>query len=396
VTESNDRFDKSLGVVERARQKTSAERSTAEAGDELPLADVRIVEMGSFMSAPFATMMLADLGADVIKVEPPRGDRFRRFMRPPTPMSPQFANVNRNKRNVVLNLKEATDGKRLRGLLTEADIFLANMRPDALSHVGLDDSVLQELNPRLIRCYLTGFGKSGPDAGTPAFDAIILARAGVTDQCGVGKGPALPPNYLADTISATMAAQALLTALYARTTTGRGQCVDVSMLDAVSYFNFAAGMAHRTFLDHQVESLDNPARRPTRPIRTRDGWIMVSAVSRKQIVAACAAVSHPEWAEELIADRDTMRMNATLLERLESVTESLATSDCLRLMVQHDVPAAECLDADQHFLDPQVVHNHLYSIEEWPEIGRVRQIRYPASFEGWKQPGPRTPAPKLQ
>lgn len=397
MTHNNDRADEEPAVADAPALATSTvDPIWTPSDDQLPLSGVRIVEIGSFVSGPLAAMTLADLGAEVIKVEPPRGDPFRRFMRPVTPMSPQFANVNRNKQSVALNLKDAADAERMRHLLADADIFLANMRPDALGRLGLDDATLRELNPKLIRCYLTGFGTDGPDASTPAFDAIILARSGMTDQYGVGEGPALPPNYLADTISATMAAQALLAALYARTKTGQGQCAHINMLDAVSYFNFAAGMAHRTFIDHQAETPDNPARRPTRPIRTRDGWITVSAVSGKQVFAACSAVSHPEWGEDLIADRDTMRMNATLLDRIESVTKSMTTAESLKAMADHDVPAAECLNSDQHFEDPQVVHNKLYSIEEWPEVGRVRQVRYPAVFEGWKQPGPRMPAPKLQ
>lgn len=381
-------YDSADDGIDGAKRTPSEER--------LPLSGVRVVEIGSFVSGPLASMTIADLGADVIKVEPPRGDPFRRFMRPQTPMSPQFANVNRNKQSLVLNLKASADIERMRLLLTNADIFLANMRPDALRRLGLEDAVLRGLNPTLIRCYLTGFGSNGPDAGTPAFDAIILARSGMADQYGVGEGPALPPNYLADTISATLAAQAILAALYARTTTGQGQCVHLNMLDAVSYFNFAAGMAHRTFLDYQADSPDNPTRRPTRAIQTKDGWLMVSAVSRRQIYAACSAVSHPEWGDDLIADPDTMRMNATLLDRLESVTRLMTTAESIKVMTENDVPVAECLNSDQHFDDPQVVHNKLYSINEWPDIGRVREIRYPAIFEGWQQPGPRTPAPKLQ
>src|SRR5262245_10327320 len=148
-----------------------------------PLHGIRVVELASFMAVPFGTMMLSDLGAEVVKVEPPKGDPFRRFGKNDRGVSPVFVSSNRGKRSIVLDLKEASGCDGFRELLQTADILVSSFRPTVLTRLGLDDALLAAANPRLIRLYLTGYG-DGPLSDAPAFDVIIQARTGYTEMQG--------------------------------------------------------------------------------------------------------------------------------------------------------------------------------------------------------------------
>jgi crotonobetainyl-CoA:carnitine CoA-transferase CaiB-like acyl-CoA transferase len=166
------------------------------------------------------------------------------------------------------------------------------------------------------------------------------------------------------------------------------------MLDAAAYFNFPAGMSHRTFLDHSSDSPTNPHASPVRPIAAADGWLVVSPVSRRQIRGACAAVGRPEWAEELL-QRGIDGLSHALLERLEPVVATRTVQHWLAAFAAEDVPAAACLSADEHLADPQVRHNQLYSVTDTAAMGRVRNVRYPARYSSWPTLGQRAPAPAL-
>ena len=348
-----------------------------------PLSGVRVVEIGNYMSVPFASMMLADLGADVVKVEPPKGDPFRRFGRPKEVMAAVFVNTNRGKKSVVLDLKQAKDRERLCALLRDADVVLSNWRPGVAARLGLADDVLAELNPRLIRVYVSGYGSTGPDGDKPSYDSVVQARSGLTSAQGGDGEPTLAVGYLVDKMTATMAAQATLAGLYRRSVTGEGDAIEVPMLDVMAYLNFPEIFATRTFVDNEPRDARNRQMMANRPLRALDGWILLSAVSADQIRDAVAAVGHPEWSAEILAATDGPQMTRRLVERVESQTRSLTVAECLARFDAHDVPAGQCVDLDQHLADAQVAHNELYEIVEHPQLGRVRQVRYPARSQHW-------------
>jgi crotonobetainyl-CoA:carnitine CoA-transferase CaiB-like acyl-CoA transferase len=349
-----------------------------------PLAGVKVVEAATYLSGPYAGMMLADLGAEVVKVEARRGDPFRRFGRPTTPYSAVFANLNRSKRSVVLDLKSDADRARLLELLAASDVFLANWRAGGGDALGLSDDVLVATNPRLVRCFVTGFGPNGPSAAEPAFDTVLQGRSGLTDAMNrPGDDPRLIPGYPVDKLAAMMAAQAILAALFERERTGRGDRIEVSMLDVASYLNFADLFTNRVFVDHEPEVAQNLQTSSVRPIRARDGWIVCAPVTSPQIAAACAAVDHPEWTDEVLAQPDQPTLVVFLFDRLEQATRELSADDAVARFVAHDVPAAKCLTMDEHLADPQVEHAGVYRIDEWDGVGRVRTVRYPAVFGNW-------------
>ena len=359
-----------------------------------PLDGVTVVEMSNYMSGPMASMMQADLGADVIKVEPPRGDPFRRFAKPTHEMSAIFASTNRGKQSVALDIKRPDDLEVLHGLLATADVFLTNWRPAAVKRVGLDGESLSSRYPKLIKVYVSGYGPTGPMAARPSFDSMIQARSSLAWAEAIDDEPHLAKSYLVDKMTATFAAQATLAALFGRERTGVGASIDVPMLDVSAYLNFPEGLFNRTFIDEQPTDARFELLSAQRPFRTSDGWVLIGAVSGEQIKATLSAVGHPEWGAEL-RTLEAADMTAELLRRVESVTKGWTTEHTLDVFDAHDVPAAPCFDIDGHLNDPQVVHSEIYSVRDNPGLGDVRAVRYPARSVQW---GPRLhpgPAPLL-
>jgi crotonobetainyl-CoA:carnitine CoA-transferase CaiB-like acyl-CoA transferase len=359
-----------------------------------PLDGVRVVELASFVSGPLATAMLADLGADVVKVEPPGGDPFRRFGRTGHAASPLFVNSNRGKRGVVLDLKDPTDLAQLRDLLDDADVMLSNWRPAVSERLGLADDTIAARNPGLIRVYVSGFGDSGPSADAPVYDAIIQAHVGSAET----SPPTIVASYPVDKITATMACQAALAALFERERGGPARRVDVALLDTAAYWSFVDGMVNRTFADDAPADASNRQAAAIRPIRTSDGWLIVVPVSAPQIRRTCECVGRAALADELLAMQDATALTTRLMDEIEVVTRTAPTDHWLRAFQRADVPAGPCLTIDQHLADPQVLHNHVYDVAEWPELGQVRRVRYPARFAGhgelWPRNGPPPTPPR--
>lgn len=348
-----------------------------------PLAGVRVIEAASFVSGPYAGQMLADLGAEVIKVEaPPKGDPFRRFSRPSSAYSPMFANSNRGKRSVLADLKDPVQRDSVLELIDSSDVWVTNWRPGVPERLGLSDETLAERNPRLIRLYLSGYGTEGPRADAPVFDTIIQATSGLTDALARGDQPSLLPGFPVDKTTAALAVQSVTAALFARERTGRGERIDLSMLAAAAYFNFLELFANRTFVDSQPDEARNLQAIGLRPLAAKDGWLTVAPVSGVAIKNLCEAVGHPEWARELRALEDQSQVATDLFARLDTVFPTRTVAELLDLLGSCDIPAARCLSMDEHLADAQTEVLDLYTIEEWDGVGRVRTVRYPATFSG--------------
>jgi crotonobetainyl-CoA:carnitine CoA-transferase CaiB-like acyl-CoA transferase len=349
-----------------------------------PLAGVTVIEAATYMSGPYAGMMLADLGAEVVKVETAKGDAFRRFGRPTTPFSAVFANCNRSKHSVVLDLKDSAGRSALLELLADSDVFLANWRAGVAESLGLTDAVLADTNPRLVRCFVTGFGPDGPLSSEPAFDTVLQARSALTDAINrPGDDPRLIPGYPVDKLVGMMSAQAILAGLFERERTGVGDRIEVSMLDVAGYVNFVDLFTSRVFLDHQPEVAQNRQATEIRPVPTRDGWIVCAPVTAPQIAATFRELGHPEWTDEVLAQPDQHTLVRVMYDTIERATRELTGDEALACFRDADVPAAKCSTMDEHLVDPQVEHSQLYRVTEWPGIGRVRSVRYPATFGRW-------------
>jgi CoA:oxalate CoA-transferase len=361
-----------------------------------PLAGVKVVEAATYMTGPYATLQLADLGADVIKVEAPgSGDTFRNFGRPPTYVSAPFANMNRGKRSVVLDLKDPAGLAKLFELLAGADVFLCNWRGGVAEGLGLTDEAFEACNPRLIRILITGYGQGGPLSAEPAFDTAVQARSGLMDALSPDGVPRILPGYPVDKLTALMATQAVLAALYERERTGRGERIDLAMLDVAVSANFPDLFTNRVFVDHQPADPHNRHLFTIRPLPASDGYLVIAPATGRQMRYAMEAVGHPEWADEVLAIKEQVALVNRLFDRLAEVTPSATVDEWIDRFRAHDVACAPCATMDDVLEDPQAVYNDLFRVVEWEDAGPARYVRYPAVFKSWGHLVADDPPPRL-
>ena len=371
------------GEMETTLSVQSGPEGGPSASSRGPLDGIVVIEVAAFMSGPLAGVQLADLGARVIKVEPPTGDPYRRFGRPSTYVAPHWASINRGKQSVVLDLKLGTDRNRLLQLLRTADVFLANWRPEAERSLRLTDDVLVRANPRLIRASITGFGPKGPAAQEPALDTAIQARSATMDAFASTSDPVVLAGHPMDKTTALLATQAILAALYAREKSGHGDRIDLAMLDVAASVNFPDLFPARVFLDHLPVDPHNRHTMSIRPLKASDGYIVVAPGTAKMINAAFAAVDRPELAAEVLACGDQVELVTALYGQLNRISSGWTVDQLMERFRAAEVPCAPCVRMDDHFADEQIVHNELYQIVNWKDIGPARIVRYPAVFGQW-------------
>jgi crotonobetainyl-CoA:carnitine CoA-transferase CaiB-like acyl-CoA transferase len=342
-----------------------------------PLQGVRIVESSSYLTGPLTSTMLIDLGAEVIKVEPPGGDAFRAFGHGVAGWSALWTSTNRGKRSIVLDLKAEDDRAAMKRLLADADVLVENWRPHVADSLGLGQEVVAAINPRLVRLSITGFGSSGPLSAAPAFDSLIQARTGMVDLLGAQGQPEVAPYWVVDKVVGTFGAQAVLAALYQRERTGRGSHVSLPMLDVMTYFNFFDMFQHRTFVDDTTPW--SPAFSPV--LRTSDGHIVLTPVSGAQMSRTLKALDRPDIKAELLAIKDSVTMTKTFYERVGDIVASESSAHWIALFESFDLPVAPVTLLEDHLSDAQVRHNRLFHTLETP-VGAIRAVRYPATFDG--------------
>jgi crotonobetainyl-CoA:carnitine CoA-transferase CaiB-like acyl-CoA transferase len=359
------------------------------------LAGYRIVDVTQVVSGPLATRILADQGADVVKVEPPAGDILR-HMGGAHGLSPTFVTTNRSKRSVVLDLKQPEGLAALARLVATADVFVQNSRPGAAERMGIGEAALRAVNPRLVYVSICGFGETGPYAHKRVYDPLIQGMSGLCDiQGGTGGRPRLVRVIVPDKVTALTAAQSITAALLARERTGAGQHVRLSMLDAVVAFVWPEGMAYHTFVGEGRRRPEPVARRDL-VYETLDGHVIVSTVAPREWQGFCRAAEREDW----LADprfQDAAGLVAHADERLERMAEVLrtrSTAHWLEVLDREDVPCAPVLTRDAVHLDPQVRANGLLVEDDHPVVGRVRQPRPAEQLDGTPS-AIRRPAPRL-
>ena len=351
-----------------------------------PLAGIRIVDLTTMISGPFATMLLGDQGADVIKIERvDGGDQMRRFGRRSGTLTAPFVNNNRSKRSVAVDLKRPEGIEVVKRLLSGADVFVQNFRPGVVARLGLGEEVARGLNPRLVYVSISGFGDKGPLAHKPAYDPIFQGGAsGLASVQGASDTarPRMVRAMLPDKIAALNAAQAISTVLYAREKTGQGQHIKLSMLDAVLSFLWSGEMDGHTFLDNQVEGPEEFS--PFDLIfETRDGYICVATVTSAQWVGFANATGNSQWLQDPRFATSEAR-EAYRTERLELMQEVLRTrptGEWIDRLEEADLPCSSI-----HTRREVVHHPHLAASESLvqyrhPDAGDVRQARDPARFD---------------
>ena len=362
----------------------------------LPLAGIRVVDLSQIVSGPMAASILADQGADVIKVETPGGDPVRTLGPRKGDLSSMFITVNRGKRGIALDLKQPAAADVLTRLIGRADVLVENFRPGAIERLGFGYERCRDLNPRLIFASINGFGPDGPYANIRVYDPVVQAVSGLaatqTDRDGnVG----LIRSLIADKVTALTMVQAITAALFVRERTGVAQRVDVAMLDAAVAFNWADGMYNHCFVD------DAPAQFPEYGAMMRlwsaaDGQVAIGFLQNAEFVAMARAVGLDDLAgdERLQSVGGRMRHQAKWAPRLSAALKAADLDTLMAGFVREGAVGGRVNTLAQVPDDPQVVHNRIVAeIDHGPE-GRVRNPRPAARFGA--SPGVTLrPAPRL-
>ncbi len=363
-----------------------------------PLAGIRIVDVTQMISGPMATGLLADQGADVIKVEPPgTGDLTRALGGGQRRISPTFTVVNRNKRSVVLNLKEQQGLDLLKQMVAKADLFVQNFRPGVAEHMGIGETALRAVKPDLIYVSISGFGEKGPYTHKRVYDPVIQALSGLASiqADGATGRPNMMRLIIPDKVTALTAAQAMTAALLARERTGQGQHVRLAMLDSVVSFLWPEAMALHTFVTDK-DVVTRPASRDL-VFETLDGYITVGTVSDAEWLGLTRALDKPEWLDDPRFKTVPGRVKYTEA-RLDLVAEVLQTKTSAEWLTRLDaeqVPCAPIQTREDLLTDPQIAVNELIVESDHPHVGRLRQTRPAARFDVTAPELLRIPAPKL-
>ncbi len=349
-----------------------------------PLDGYRVIDVSTMISGPLTTRILGDQGADVIKVEPPgRGDLTRGLGGARRRMSPIFATVNRNKRSVVLDLKQERGVELLGKLVAEADVFVQNFRPGAVERMGIDEPTLRRIKPDLIYVSISGFGETGPYTHKRVYDPVIQALSGLaTIQGGGGERPRMVRLIVPDKLTAITAAQAVTAALLHRERTGEGQHVRLAMLDAMVAFMWPEGMARYTFTGADIGT-SRPSESRDLVFKTLDGYMTTGAVSNVEWEALARTVGHPEWLEDERFKTAAGRVKY-IDARLELTQDALAdgtTAEWVERLDAAGVPCAPILTREELLTNEQILANELIVESDDENTGPMRQARPPERFE---------------
>jgi crotonobetainyl-CoA:carnitine CoA-transferase CaiB-like acyl-CoA transferase len=348
---------------------------------ELPLTGVRVLDLTSVVVGPAATLRLADFGAEVIKIEPPEGDLMRTLGGPSHSglLSGKFLHFNRDKEFVCLNLRVPAGLAALRRILRGCDVFVTNIRPEALARMGLDAQSCRDDHPALIHCTITGFGPNGPYRGKPAYDTVVQAASGLAGLSVERDGsPAFAPFLAADHVIGEITAGAIAAALYGRTRTGVGAAIEIPMLETMAAFVLKEHLGAATFQPPLGPPGDKRVLDPyARPVRTKDGWIAISANTDTQARAFLQAIGR----HDLIDDSRFASVAARVAHsgewfRLRSESLAMQTTDhWLAVFARLDVPAMACHTLHTLADDPHLRAVALIERMHHPREGDVRAIR---------------------
>jgi crotonobetainyl-CoA:carnitine CoA-transferase CaiB-like acyl-CoA transferase len=342
-----------------------------------PLAGFRILDLTQVVSGPFCTQILGDLGADVIKAEPPDGDPTRRLgtVRK-NGVSANFLAFNRNKRSIVIDLKRDHAADLIRMLAAKCDAIVENNRPGVADRLGIGYADIRKVNSKIVYCAIHGFGAKGPHANAPAYDPVIQGFSGMAAvQGGRGGRPVAVRMAMADKISGMTAALSIVAALHAARSRGVGQYVRIPMLEAMMAFVANDSMIGYALLPEDQFKDQAPKNLSLDPFRTKDGYVTIAPFTDEQWARLTAAIGHPEWWQ--IADRrERLR---TCLKGVAALFPERETAYWLEKIKQADCPGGPVHSYETIFDDPEITANESFTVYDYPDAGPVRTPR-----PGWR------------
>lgn len=319
-----------------------------------PLSGIRVLDFTIMMAGPYATRYLADMGADVIKIEAPEGDYIRQREPLRDGCSAYFGHLNAGKRSVCLDLKDPASVAAVKKMVENADVVVENFRPGAMARLGLGYDALSAINPRLVYCSVSGFGQTGPDAERPAYAQIVMAAsgyevafAGYQDH---GDRPANTAIFIADVLGALFAYSGILAALNHRHATGRGQHVDTTLMESML-----------SLMPYEVQEAQFPAlkRRPVYPpFKTTDGYLMIAAVNPRNFESLLDAIGVPGWRDDptMATDRGRQQNWSAVMARVEAWTSQRTRAECERVIGGAGVPVTAYQSVREAMAGEQLKH----------------------------------------
>ena len=362
-----------------------------------PLHGYRILDLSAVISGPYGTMILADQGADVIKVEPPSGDFTRAAGNRSGGMSASFLNNNRNKRSIVIDLSHPDGAGVVKRLAATCDVMVQNFRPGVVDRLGVGEQAIRAVAPTIIYVSITGFGETGPFAQKPVYDPIVQALSGLASVQGGSDAerPRLVRTILPDKLTAITSAQAITAALLARARTGIGQHVRLSMIDAVVAFLWSSDMGAQTYVGREI-SQQRAASFIDLIYETSDGFMSVAVMTNPQWAALTQALNRPEWlTDPRFATTELRDLNISdRLALIQSVLITKRTAEWMDILNQAGVPCAPVLTRRDMIHHPQIEAAGITVETDHPQAGRLRQARNAARFSVTK-PEHRNGAPTL-
>jgi len=366
-----------------------------------PLEGLKVIDLSHIMAGPACSMLLADMGADVIKVEKiPGGDDARRMIPPMVANeSAAFLIMNRNKRGIALNLKSEAGREVLFRLLKDADVLIENYRRGTMEKMGFGYDVLRARNPKLIYCAISGFGRTGPYADRGGFDLVAQGMTGLMSI--TGEGPGAPPMKsgapLTDITAGILACVGILAALHARESTGQGQIVDTSLFEAgITHTYWHSAICFATGKAPGAMGTAHPLNGPYQAFPASDGWITVGAANQENWLRLLQALEAPELRDDprFLNNADRMRNLSALTDVLTPLFQRRTVADWMHRLEASGVPAGPVLDIAQMHKDPQALAREMIVETTHPTAGQVKAIGLPIKFSDTPG-GVRTAAPLL-
>jgi crotonobetainyl-CoA:carnitine CoA-transferase CaiB-like acyl-CoA transferase len=361
-----------------------------------PLQGIRVLDFTRVLAGPAAALALADMGAEVLKIEPPEGgDETRLFPPFRDDVSHYFLSVNRGKKSIVVDLKTEAGIALIRQLADCCDVLVENYRPGVMDRLGLGYAALSVTNPRLIYCAISGFGMTGPLRDRPSFDIVLQALSGALSVNGeAGRAPTKLGIPLGDLVGGINGPIAILAALYERSITGRGRLIDVSLLDGMlGMLGYLAQLAFFTGEDPKPQGSEHPNLVPYGVFPAKDGSIIVACLMNSFWERICEAlglqdaVSDPRFAT-IAQRRDNRRL---VNDMISQATRTLTVEELVQLFTQHNVPHAPILGIKEALAQPQAVAREMVVETDHARLGKVPIVNRPVKFPGAPQPVPSAP-----
>lgn len=366
----------------------------------LPLEDIKILDLSRVLAGPFCSMILGDFGAEVIKIENPDGGDDTRAWGPPfvEGESAYFLSVNRNKKSITVNLKTEEGKKFIWDLVKKSDVFLENFRPGTLDKLGFSYDAVSKTNPKIIYASISGYGQTGPEKMRPGYDLVAQGMSGLMDITGSPDGPPTKlGTSIADLVAGLYCAIGILLALQARNKTGKGQRVDVSLLDGqISLLTYQAGIYFATGKAPKRKGNQHPTICPYETFHAKDGYLNIAVGSEKLWAELCAVIGKPELkdAPQFATNKDRVEHRDELFPILDKMIGKKPMSHWLELFDKAGIPAGAILSIDKVFEHPQVLAREMITEVVHKKIGKMKITGIPIKLSD--TPGSvRLPPPTL-